>query len=107
MVYDVRCLPNPYYIDELKPLTGLTRQVQDYVMGFDESKEFFHRVTEMISYLLPFYRKEGKNELVVAFGCTGGKHRSVCFAELFAAHMRKQGCRVLLTHRELGKKEKK
>ncbi len=105
MVYDVRCLPNPYYIDELKPLTGLTGEVQEYVMGFAESKEFFRQVTEMITYLLPFYRKEGKNELVVAFGCTGGRHRSVCFAELFSAHMRDQGCRVLVTHRELGKRE--
>lgn len=101
MVYDVRCLPNPYYIDELKPLTGLTEQVQDYVMGFEESREFFRQVTDMLTYLLPYYRREGKNELVVAFGCTGGKHRSVCFAERLAAHMREKGCRVLVTHREI------
>lgn len=103
MVFDVRCLPNPYYIEELKAHTGLEACIQDYVMGFEESREFFRRITEMISYLLPFYRKEGKSELVVAFGCTGGRHRSVCFAEKFSEYMREQGCRILVAHRELEK----
>ena len=105
LVFDVRCLPNPYYVDELKTHTGLEECVQNYVMGFEESKEFFRRVTEMLTYLLPYDRKEGKSELVVAFGCTGGKHRSVCFAEKFAEHMRKEGCRVLVSHAELDKKQ--
>ena len=105
LVFDVRCLPNPYYVDELKTHTGLEECVQNYVMGFEESKEFFRRVTEMLTYLLPYYRKEGKSELVVAFGCTGGKHRSVCFAEKFAEHMRGEGCRVLVSHAELDKKQ--
>lgn len=103
MVFDVRCLPNPYYIEELKAHTGLEACIQDYVMGVEESREFFRRITEMISYLLPFYRKEGKSELVVAFGCTGGRHRSVCFAEKFSEYMREQGCRILVAHRELEK----
>ena len=103
LVFDVRCLPNPYYVDELKHHTGLEECIQTYVMGFDESKEYFKRITEMITYLLPYYRKEGKSELVVAFGCTGGRHRSVCFAEKFAEYMRTQGCRVLVSHVELDK----
>lgn len=103
MVFDVRCLPNPYYVEELKTHTGMESCVRDYVMGFDESKEFFLQVTAMISFLLPYYRKEGKSELVVAFGCTGGRHRSVCFAEEFAAHMRANGSRILVSHRELEK----
>ena len=103
LVFDVRCLPNPYYVDELKTHTGLEQCVRDYVMGFEESKEYFRRITEMITYLLPYYRREGKSELVVAFGCTGGRHRSVCFAEQFAEYMREQGCRVLVSHQELEK----
>ena len=103
MVFDVRCLPNPYYIDELKTHDGTEACVQEYVMGFAESREFFDKTAAMISYLLPYYRKEGKNELVVAFGCTGGRHRSVCFAEKFTERMREEGNYVLLTHRELEK----
>lgn len=103
MVYDVRCLPNPYYIEELKAHTGREACVQEYVMSFSESKCLFDKITDMIRFLLPYYRKEGKNELVVAFGCTGGKHRSVCFAELFSAKMREYDCRVFLAHRELEK----
>ncbi|MBR5711979.1 MAG: RNase adapter RapZ [Lachnospiraceae bacterium] len=103
LVFDVRCLPNPYYIDELKHHTGLEDCVRDYVMSFPESREVLKRVLDMIEYLLPLYRKEGKRELVVAFGCTGGQHRSVCFAESFASKMREDGMRVVVNHRELEK----
>ena len=103
LVFDVRCLPNPYYIEELKNHTGLEDCIREYVFGFEESRELLSRVLEFLDFLLPLYRKEGKSELVVAFGCTGGQHRSVCFAEALAAHMRETGQRVVVNHRELEK----
>ncbi len=103
LVFDVRCLPNPYYIEELKNHTGLEDCIREYVFGFEESRELLLRVLEFLDFLLPLYRKEGKRELVVAFGCTGGQHRSVCFAEALAAHMRETGQRVVVNHRELEK----
>ncbi|MBO4788995.1 MAG: RNase adapter RapZ [Lachnospiraceae bacterium] len=103
LVFDVRCLPNPYYIEELKNHTGLEDCIREYVFGFEESRELLSRVLEFLNFLLPLYRKEGKRELVVAFGCTGGQHRSVCFAEALAAHMRETGQRVVVNHRELEK----
>lgn len=84
LVFDVRFLPNPYYIEELKPLTGNDEAIQNYVMGFDTAHEFLDKLTEMIKFLIPNYIIEGKNRLVIAIGCTGGKHRSVTLAnELF------------------------
>ena len=103
LVFDVRCLPNPYYIEELKDHTGLEACVRDYVMSFPESRELLERILSLIDYLIPLYRKEGKRELVVAFGCTGGQHRSVCFAEALAARMKDAGYRVVVSHRELEK----
>lgn len=101
LVFDVRCLPNPYYIEELKNHTGLEDCVRDYIMSFPESREFLERIIDLVTFLLPLYRKEGKRELVVAFGCTGGRHRSVCFAQALAAHMAAKGQRVIVSHREL------
>ena len=103
LVFDVRCLPNPYYVEELKNHTGLEDCIREYVFGFEESRELLSRVLDFLDFLLPLYRKEGKRELVVAFGCTGGQHRSVCFAEALAAHMRETGQRVVVNHRELEK----
>ena len=103
LVFDVRCLPNPYYIEELKNHTGLEDCIREYVFGFEESRELLSRVLEFLNFLLPLYRKEGKRELVVAFGCTGGQHRSVCFAEAFAAKMKESGYRVVVSHREIEK----
>lgn len=77
LVFDVRFLPNPYYIQELKEFTGNDKCVYEYVMSFDESQEFLRRMVDMIEFLLPLYVKEGKNSLVISIGCTGGKHRSV------------------------------
>lgn len=81
LVFDVRFLPNPFYIPELKHCTGLQTSVHDYVMSFDESKKFLDMLTKMIAFLVPEYIKEGKNQLVIAVGCTGGHHRSVTLAE--------------------------
>ncbi|MDD5939423.1 MAG: RNase adapter RapZ [Lachnospiraceae bacterium] len=80
LVFDVRFLPNPFYIDELKHLTGNDKPVQDYVNSFPQTKEFMDKLTDMITFLIPYYVKEGKNQLVIAIGCTGGQHRSVTLA---------------------------
>lgn len=80
LVFDVRFLPNPYYVDELKPQTGLDHAVEEYVMGFEVAQQFLARLTDMIDFLMPNYVAEGKNQLVIAIGCTGGKHRSVTLA---------------------------
>ena len=84
LVFDVRCLPNPFYDEELKFKTGLDREVRDYVFSIDESKVFFEKLLDFVNFAVPLYAKEGKSSLVIAFGCTGGKHRSVTFAEVFA-----------------------
>lgn len=106
LVFDVRCLPNPYYIEELKNHTGLEECVRDYVMSFEESKGLFQKLTDLFDYLIPLYVKEGKSQLVIAFGCTGGKHRSITFAELAAQHLIESGYRVHKYHRDITKDKK-
>ncbi len=81
LVFDVRCLPNPFYIPELKEHTGLEEPVKNYVMQFPETKELIKKLYDMIDFLIPLYIRERKSQLVIGFGCTGGRHRSVCFAE--------------------------
>ena len=83
IVFDVRFLPNPYYVEELRPLTGNDKKIQDYVMKAPEAEEFLERVDGLIQFLLPNYVKEGKSSLVIAVGCTGGKHRSVTLAKCY------------------------
>lgn len=100
LVFDVRCLPNPFYITELKGHTGCDECVRDYVMSFEQSRELFRRLADLIDYLLPLYVKEGKSQLVIAFGCTGGRHRSVTFAELMAEYLVKEGYIVQKYHRD-------
>lgn len=104
LVFDVRCLPNPYYIDELRNLTGLDSKVSDYVMKFDSSKEFAKKVLDLVEYSVPLYCDEGKSRLVIAVGCTGGKHRSVTFAELIYKMLAGKGYRVSVTHRDIDKR---
>lgn len=101
IVLDVRCLPNPYYIPELKKHTGLESCVRDYVMSFEQSKELEKKLRDLIDFLLPFYRHEGKTSLVIAFGCTGGKHRSVTFAENMHTYLEEKGVRTRVTHRDI------
>lgn len=102
LVFDVRFLPNPFYIDELKHKTGNDREVQDYVMGFEESHAFMDKLVDMIQFLIPNYVKEGKYRLMIAIGCTGGKHRSVTLAnELFLRLKHKGGYGVTLHHRDV------
>lgn len=101
LVFDVRFLPNPFYIDELKQKTGLDREVQDYVMSFSEAHEFVDKLTDMISFLIPHYINEGKYQLVIAIGCTGGQHRSVTLAgELYKRMKDKGDYGLTLRHRD-------
>ncbi len=102
LVFDVRFLPNPFYIDELKHKTGNDREVQEYVMGFPEAGEFMEKLTDMIQFLIPNYVKEGKYRLVIAVGCTGGKHRSVTLAgELYQRLKDKGKYGLKLYHRDV------
>lgn len=91
LVFDVRFLPNPFYIDELKLKTGSDQEVRDYVMSFPEAGEFLQKLTDMISFLIPNYIKEGKNQLIVGIGCTGGKHRSVTLANKLYEQLKDKG----------------
>lgn len=106
MVIDVRCLPNPFYIESLKPLTGLQHEVFDYVMEQEETKGFVSRFFQMVDYLVPLYSGEGKSSLVIAIGCTGGKHRSVTIAEALARHLSEQDYKATTMHRDITKGRK-
>jgi UPF0042 nucleotide-binding protein len=103
LVFDVRCLPNPFYVDELRPQTGLDAPVRDYVMEKEETKGFVSRFTDMVDYLLPLYSKEGKSQLVIAVGCTGGHHRSVALAQYLCDYLGEKGVRTSVTHRDIQK----
>ena len=103
LVLDVRFLPNPYYVPELKRLTGLDVAVRDYVMNAAATEEFWRRLTPMVDYLLPQYRQEGRTELVLAVGCTGGRHRSVAVAHRLAAYIDALGFSVAESHRDMGR----
>lgn len=107
LVFDVRFLPNPYYIQELRPLTGNDKLIQDYVLKTDEAKEFLKKMKDMLKFLLPNYVKEGKNNLVIAIGCTGGKHRSVTLAnEIYKLIWELDyGCKI--EHRDIEKDAKR
>ena len=103
LVFDVRFLPNPFYIDSLKHKTGNDKEVQDYVLGFSEADVFLNKLSDMLQFLIPNYIKEGKYRLVIAIGCTGGKHRSVTLANELYKYMKAQGnYGIKLYHRDVG-----
>ena len=104
LVFDVRFLPNPYYIAELRPKTGNDIEIQKFVMGYEESNIFLDKLVDMIEFLIPNYIKEGKNQLVIAIGCTGGKHRSVTLAnKLHERLLDEDAIGVKIEHRDIGK----
>lgn len=103
LVFDVRCLPNPYYVGELKAKTGLVSEVRDYVFGFAEAREMRDKLFDLLEFLIPLYIKEGKSQLVIAFGCTGGKHRSVSFAHTLAEHLSGVSPNIFEFHRDIDK----
>ena len=104
LVFDVRFLPNPYYDLELRPFTGNDQPIKDFVLKYDEAQAFLDKTTDLIKFLIPNYIKEGKNQLVIAVGCTGGKHRSVCLAdEIFEALNGDESYGLKIEHRDIGK----
>jgi UPF0042 nucleotide-binding protein len=101
LVFDVRFLPNPHYVEDLKALTGQTAAVQTYVMKWGVTQQFFKRLTSLVGFLLPQYLAEGKTHLTIAVGCTGGQHRSVCIAIKLAEWIRERGFSVSVEHRDV------
>lgn len=104
LVFDVRFLPNPYYVEGLRAKTGNDKEIQDYVFQFDESHTFLDKLSDMLNFLIPNYIAEGKNQLVISIGCTGGKHRSVTLAN--ALYQKLSGNReygIKIEHRDIGK----
>src|ERR1700751_4007969 len=100
LVFDVRFLPNPHFVPELRPLTGRHPRVAKYIRSFPQTQEFITRISDLLVYLLPHYIHEGKSYLTIAFGCTGGQHRSVMMAEEVGKHLRRAGYRVKIVHRD-------
>lgn len=103
LVFDVRCLPNPFYVDELKTKTGLDTEVRQYVMESEASCALLEKLKDLVSFLIPLYQKEGKSQLMIGMGCTGGKHRSVTFAELMYQYLSDQNHNVRVVHRDISK----
>jgi UPF0042 nucleotide-binding protein len=101
LMFDVRFLPNPYWVPELRPQTGLDAPVVEYVFDHDEAGEFLARTTDMLDFLLPHYEAEGKSYLTIAIGCTGGRHRSVAMTEAIARHLRASGVETSVNHRDI------
>lgn len=101
LVFDVRFLPNPYYIDKLKRFSGNDKQVRDYVMDFKESGVFIDKLEDMLEYLIPNYIKEGKRQLILSIGCTGGRHRSVTIANEIYNRLKNKNYKVNIEHRDL------
>ena len=101
LVFDVRFMPNPYYIETLREKTGLDQEVYDYVFSFSQTQEFLKRLEELLAFVLPYYKEEGKTVLVVAVGCTGGHHRSVAVTRALVEFIRRLGYQVTENHRDL------
>ncbi|MFC5591720.1 RNase adapter RapZ [Sporosarcina soli] len=104
VVFDVRFLPNPFYIQELKPKTGLEKEVYDYVLKWNDTQMLIDKLTDLFKFLIPQYKNEGKSQVVIAFGCTGGQHRSVTLAEFFGGRF-KEEYRTFITHRDIEKRK--
>lgn len=103
-VLDVRCLPNPYWIEAMRDKTGLDQEVKDYVFSFEEAHEIFERLKNLLDYLNPLYIREGKSQIVIAIGCTGGNHRSVVFAEALKDYFSRKWDNVTVNHRDIDRK---
>ena len=101
LVFDVRFMPNPFYIDDLREKTGLDREVRDYVFSFRETELFLGKLRELLALILPLYREEGKTVLVAAIGCTGGRHRSVAVTHALAGYIGSLGYQVTENHRDM------
>lgn len=104
VVFDVRFLPNPYYIDELKPKTGLDKDVYEYVLKWNDTQVLIEKLSDLFKFIIPQYKNEGKSQVVIAFGCTGGQHRSVTLAEFFGGRF-KEEYKTFITHRDIEKRK--
>ncbi len=104
LVFDVRCFPNPFYVPELKNQTGLDEAVREYVFSHRPTQDFMTKLNDMVDYLLPLYAEEGKTQLTIAIGCTGGKHRSVAITEALSNHLLAEGLNTITVHRDIIKK---
>ena len=103
LVFDVRFLPNPFYIDTLREQTGLDEPVRSYLFGYQQTRDFMTYLERLLDFLLPQYVEEGKTALVIAIGCTGGHHRSVTLTRVFAEYVRSLGYRVKENHRDMSR----
>ena len=106
LVFDVRFLPNPHYIDHMRPKTGMDEEVSSYVLKWSETQKFLEKVTDLLSFMLPHYKREGKAQLVIAIGCTGGQHRSVTLAEAIG-HFYEKDYHTQISHRDIEKRKEK
>lgn len=106
LVFDVRFLPNPHYIEHMRPKTGLESEVSEYVLKWNETQKFLAKVTDLLSFMLPHYKREGKSQLVIAIGCTGGQHRSVTLAE-YIGHYFENEYKTVVSHRDIAKRKEK
>lgn len=104
LVFDVRFLPNPHYIDHMRPKTGLDEEVSSYVLKWNETMKFIEKTTDLLTFMLPQYKREGKSQLVIAIGCTGGQHRSVTLAEYFGNYF-KEDYKTHITHRDIDRRK--
>ncbi|MFJ8266948.1 RNase adapter RapZ [Peribacillus asahii] len=106
LVFDVRFLPNPHYIEHMRPQTGLEEEVSNYVLKWSETKKFLEKVTDLLTFMLPYYKREGKSQLIIAIGCTGGQHRSVALTEYLANYFKKDYT-TQISHRDIEKRKGK
>ncbi|MFB6468616.1 RNase adapter RapZ [Cytobacillus sp. Hz8] len=106
LVFDVRFLPNPHYIEHMRPKTGLDEEVYNYVLKWNDTNKFLEKVTELLSFMLPHYKREGKAQLIIAIGCTGGQHRSVALAE-YIGHFFESEYHTVISHRDIDKRKEK
>lgn len=106
LVFDVRFLPNPHYVEHMRPLTGMNKEVSSYVFKWTETQKFIEKLTDLLQFMLPQYKREGKSQLVIAIGCTGGQHRSVAIAEHIGKHFSNEYV-THVTHRDIEKRKGK
>ncbi len=104
LVFDVRFLKNPYYVEELRPKTGLQTEVSSYVLALEDTQILIQKLTDLFEFMIPLYKQEGKSQLVIAFGCTGGQHRSVTLAEYFGEYLTKNE-NIVITHRDINRRK--
>ena len=102
-VFDVRCFPNPFYVEELKNMTGLDEEARRYVFSSDEANGFLEKLFDMIDYSLNLFAKKERKQLTISIGCTGGKHRSVAVTEALSSHLKEKGLNVTTVHRDIEK----